>query len=82
VCWNPLDPDVISKEIQRMTKEEEVARLKEAFAAEDVFPGYLGNPLAWGLPLSKRYLKDLAQRKADAAKKSPAPRKSRKSSSS
>ena len=65
-----------------MTKQEEIARMNEALVAEDLFPGYLGNPLAWGLPLSPPYLKDLKQRKADAAKKSPAPRKRRKSSSS
>ena len=44
-----------------VTKEEMVRRLKEAYACEEYFPGFLGNPVTfaarWGLPLSKSYLK-------------------------
>jgi len=45
----------------RKTKEQIVKDLKEAYACEDYFPGYLGNPVTyaarWGLPLSKSYRK-------------------------
>ena len=43
------------------TKAQIVKDLKEAYACEEYFPGFLGNPVTfaarWGLPLSKSYLK-------------------------
>ncbi len=43
------------------TKAQIVKDLKEAYACEKYFPGFLGNPVTfaarWGLPLSKSYLK-------------------------
>ena len=57
-----------------MTKEEMIKRLEEVYAAEDLFPGVLGNPVVfaarWGLPLSKSYLAHL-----DARRQSKRPRK-------
>ncbi len=44
-----------------MTKAKLVKLLEQIYAAEDYFPGVLGNPVTfagrWGLPLSKGYLK-------------------------
>ena len=44
-----------------LTEAEIIKKLEKAYASEDYFPGYLGNPVTfaaqWGLPLSKSYLK-------------------------
>jgi hypothetical protein len=62
----------VKNDIFYMTKEEKLARWKEAFAAEEFFPGVLGNPVTfavkWGLPLSKSYLKHLDSRKEPVKK--------------
>jgi hypothetical protein len=50
-------------DIRFMTDHEIVRKLKKLYAAEDYFPGVLGNPVTfaarWGLPLSKDYLRSL-----------------------
>jgi hypothetical protein len=52
---------------QELVTEEEMVRRIEEAAAEDVFPGVLGNPVTfaarYGLPLSKSYLAYLDERK-------------------
>jgi hypothetical protein len=46
---------------KNLTEAEIVKKLEKAYASEDYFPGYLGNPVTfaarWGLPLSRSYLK-------------------------
>jgi hypothetical protein len=46
---------------KQLTEAEIVRKLEKAYACEDYFPGYLGNPVTfaarWGLPLSKSYLR-------------------------
>jgi hypothetical protein len=69
-----------------MTDAQIVRKLKKLYAAEDFFPGVLGNPVVfaarWGLPLSAEYLRSLkppssARRKARVSgrKKAGGPRK-------
>ena len=44
---------------KNLTEAEIVKKLEKAYACEDYFPGFLGNPVTfaarWGLPLSKSY---------------------------
>jgi hypothetical protein len=88
VSWSliALDKRAAKDDDSDMTKEEEIAQLKEAFAAEEFFPGVLGNPVVfaakWGLPLSRSYVKDLERRKADADKKKRAERRKTRAKSS
>ena len=46
---------------KNLTEAEIVKKLEKAYACEDYFPGFLGNPVTfaarWGLPLSKSYRK-------------------------
>ena len=60
-----MDTDIV-------TKKTIVKRLEEIYAAEDLFPGVLGNPVTfaarWGLPLSKSYL-DFKERELPAKKR-------------
>jgi hypothetical protein len=46
---------------KNLTEAEIVKKLERAYACEDYFPGFLGNPVTfaarWGLPLSKSYRK-------------------------
>jgi hypothetical protein len=67
-------------------KAQKIARWEKAFAAEEFFPGVLGNPVVfaakWGLPLSPSYLKDLDRRKAEADKKRRAEKRRARAKSS
>jgi len=46
---------------KKQTEAQIIKDLEKAYASEDYFPGFLGNPVTfaarWGLPLSKSYLK-------------------------
>ena len=63
-----------------LTEGEIIKKLEKAYASEDYFPGYLGNPVTfaarWGLPLSKSYLK-FKERELRAANRRRASRTTR-----
>lgn len=53
------------------TKAELVKRLERAFAVEDDFPGYLGNPRSLGIVLPSMRRKATARRRASTPRRSP-----------
>ena len=72
-----------------LTESEIVKKLEKAYASEDYFPGFLGNPVTfaarWGLPLSKGYckfkereLRAANRRRGSATKRNGAPKTHRR----
>jgi hypothetical protein len=55
-----------------VTLEEKIRRFNEATAAEEYLIGVVADPvhysIKWGIPLSKKYLKDLENRRKETAK--------------